>query len=160
MLKLLLEKIIVKINDVYGVKLHILRKKFSYQIGRLLKLGMFADEIDSELYYAICVCTQYHDSQKGEFFRYLYKTISKNLSSKIYELSSIKESEMPVYFDISYEEDSELIANFKKLDGPNKEALTDYCKGSISQTDFIEKFKAASLDYSMFIELVHHIDDE
>lgn len=149
------------IDKVYGVSINNLKSRFKKEIKQLKNLGISSDEIESDLYTTICICTdRFSYDKSSNFFKYLIISISKNFKRKIYAITLSRKNEFSLLGEQSYEEvdpaDLEMMGIVSKLDPEVLAALTKYCKGAISETDLIKLCQVKLQDASSIIELVQN----
>jgi len=149
------------IDKVYGISLNHLKNRFKKEIKKLKELGISSDEIESDLYTTICICTdRFSYDKSSNFNKYLIISISKNFARKIYAIKLSRKNEFSLLGEQSYEEidpaNLEMMSEASKLDPEILEALTRYCKGSISESDLIRLCKLKMQDASQIIELVQN----
>lgn len=149
------------IDKVYGISLNYLRKKFKKEIFQLKELGLSNDEVESDLYTTVCICTDKFDfSKSSNFNKYLMVSLSKNFARKIYAIGLSRKNEFSLVGERSYEEvdpaNLEIMREVSKLDPEVLAALTKYCKGAISENDLIRLCDLKMQDANSIIGLVQN----
>jgi hypothetical protein len=115
---------------VKGINVDKILDSFSDLVRVLRTLNIEKDEIVSDITYTILVCKKDFDRSKGNFFKYLYRSIENNMRRKIYAINAKNATQCELTFDLPTKKDSPLSEAVSECP-----ELIDYVLGNISDKD-------------------------
>lgn len=120
------------------------------------------DEIKSEYYFTLVICSKSFDPHKGSLKNYVLRSLTNNLMNRHREQQYINSFEKPMEHaeSLSYTpkyEDENLLTYLKGLPEPFVNQLTEFALGKIKEDD-IRKYPDCSYDHSVVGRIIDKID--